>query len=113
MSKKFKRKNKFDSHKHPINTITAISCAVVNFIILIVMIIKATVTDGNAGLLIGLIGVLAIIICAFGIYYAFKGLKVDENNVFTFPLVAIISNILLTVILVVMYIVGIILSVKG
>ena len=113
MSKKFRRKNKFDDHKFPVNTITAISCGIVNLIILIFMIVRATLTDGNVGMIIGLIGVLAILIGAFGIFYAFKGLKSDENNIFTFPLIAIISNILLTFVFVAMYVVGIILSVKG
>lgn len=113
MSKKFRRKNKFDAHKLPVNTITAVSCGVVNLIILIYMIVKATLTDGNVSMIVGLIGVLAIVIGGFGIYYSFKGFRSDENSVSTLPLIAIIVNILFVLILVVMYIGGIILSVKG
>ena len=113
MNKKFRRKNKFDSHLIPVNTVTAILCAVVDLIIIIYMISRATITDGNVGSIIGLIGVVAIVISAYGIYYAFKGLKEDDNNYFTVPLITIIANILITVVLVVMYIVGIVLSIKG
>lgn len=113
MSKKLRRKNKFDSHLMPVNTVTSIICAIINLIIIIYMIARATITDGNVGVIVGLIGVFAIIIGAYGIYYAFKGLKEDENNYFTFPLIAVITNIVFTLFLVVMYIVGIILSVKG
>ena len=113
MSKKFRRKNKFDAHKLPVNTITAVTCAAINLIVLIYMIVKATLTDGNVSLIIGLIGVMAIVIGGFGIYYSFKGFKSDENSVSTLPLIAIIVNILLVLVLVVMYIGGIILSVKS
>ncbi|MBE5935202.1 MAG: hypothetical protein E7262_05360 [Lachnospiraceae bacterium] len=113
MSKKFRRKNRFDDHKFLINTIFAIACAAINILVFIFMIIRATIADGNVGTIFGVIGIVSLVISAFGIYYSFKGLKADENSVFTFPLIAIIANILITVILVAMYIVGIILSVKG
>ena len=113
MSRRIRRKNKFDVHLLPVNTVTSIVLASVNFIILIVAIIKSTLADGKMDIMIGLVGVLEMVIGAYGIYYAIKGIKEDNSNYMTLPLVAIISNSVIMLILVIMYIVGIILSVKG
>lgn len=107
MNRRIRRRNKKHIlNKISMNCIISLGCALLNMIIMIVMGYRSTVTDGNASLLVGLAGVCAMIISGYGIYYAFKGLKEDDNNYFTIPLISIISNILIAVILLVMYIVG-------
>lgn len=101
------RKRRYSIEKLPINTSISIVCAIVDLIIMIILCYKATTSNGNVGIITGLVGVLAIIIGGYGIYYAVKGIREDDNNYFTIPLIAIIANSVLTLFLVVLYIIGI------
>ena len=107
MNRRLRKRKKFSIENLPINTTISIVCAVVNLIIMIVLCYKAVVSNGNVGLITGLVGVLAMIIGGYGIYYSFKGVREDDNNYFTIPLIAIIVNIVLTLIFIILYIVGI------
>ncbi len=107
MNRKLRKRRKKGLDSLPINTSISIVCAAVNFIIIVVLTIKATTSDGNAGILTGLVGLLSIAIGGYGIYYSIKALKEDDNNYITVPLIGIIANSVLTLFLVVLYIIGI------
>ena len=107
MNRRIRKRRKNSIDNLPVNTSISILCGVANLIIIGIMCYRATSTNGKLGIITGLVGVLAIIVGGNGIYYAFKGVREDDNNYFTIPLVAIIVNILLTVFLVVLYIIGI------
>ena len=107
MNRRIRKRRKYSIDNLPVNTSISILCGIANLIITCILCYRATKTDGNLGLITGMVGVLAIIIGGNGIFYAFKGVREDDNNYFTIPLIAIIVNILLTVFLVVLYIIGI------
>lgn len=107
MNRKIRKRRKKGLDSLPMNTSISIACAAVNFIVIVVLTVKATTSDGNVGLITGLVGLLSIVIGGYGIYYAIKGLREDDNNYITAPLISIIANSLLTLFLVVLYIIGI------
>ena len=107
MNRRIRKRKRYSIENLPVNTTISIICGVANLIITCILCYRATTTNGDLGLITGIVGVLAIIIGGNGIFYAFKGVREDDNNYFTIPLVAIIVNILLTVFLVVLYIIGI------
>ena len=107
MNRRIRKRKRYSIENLPVNTTISIICGVAHLIITCILCYRATTTNGDLGLITGIVGVLAIIIGGNGIFYAFKGVKEDDNNYFTIPLVAIIVNILLTVFLVVLYIIGI------
>ena len=107
MNRKIRKRRKNRLEDLPINTSISIGCAIVNLIVIIILTIKATISNGNSSILMGLIGVVSIIIGGYGIYYAIKGIKEDDTNYMTMPLIAIISNSILTLFFIVLYIIGI------
>lgn len=107
MNRKLRKRRKKGLNSLPINTSISIGCAVVELLIILVMTIKATVSDGNVGIITGLVGLLSIVIGGYGIYYSIKGFREDDNNYITAPLIAVIANGILTLFLVVLYVIGI------
>ena len=107
MNRKLRKRRKKGLDSLPINTSISIVCAAVNLIIIVVLTVKATASDGNAGILTGLVGLLSIAVGGYGIYYSIKALKEDDNNYITMPLIAIIANSVMTLFLLVLYIIGI------
>ena len=107
MNRRIRKRKRYSIENLPANTTISIICGVANLIITCILCYRATTTNGDLGLITGIVGVLAVIIGGNGIFYAFKGAKEDDNNYFTIPLIAIIVNIVLTLIFIILYIVGI------
>lgn len=107
MNRKLRKRRRNGLDSFPINTSISIACAAVNLIVIVVLIIKATTSDGNAGILTGLVGLLSVAIGGYGIYYSIKAIKEDDNNYITMPLIGIIANSVFTLFLLVLYIIGI------
>jgi uncharacterized membrane protein YidH (DUF202 family) len=64
------------------------------------------ISSGDGGLIIGIIGILIFVLGIFGFVLSYKALK-QRDIYYRFPMIGIISNGIMLVILMIIYILGI------
>ena len=104
---KRKRKRRLRFIDLPQKTLTGVLCGIVSILTLIILIIISTVNKGQAGIGIGVAGMLAFIINIIGMTMTVKGIQESENMFFTLPLLGLVFNGIMLVVYLVLYVVGI------
>lgn len=103
--KKRKKRYKFSDKIHPFSAILSVGGAIIAFVILIILCIKASQIKEGASLIYGAFGMIAMLISLLGLLAAILCFKRKEIHYF-FPLVGTITNGILSLIFIIIYIMG-------
>ncbi|MFQ9510313.1 MAG: DUF6142 family protein [Lachnospiraceae bacterium] len=96
----------FGAKKHTPQGIISCSLFLIELVIFLISIIVSYQASGNAGLYIGILGVLISIIAVVGAYYGYLGLRVKERVQHKSAGLGLIMNLLTLIGMTVLYIYG-------
>lgn len=104
--RKKKDEFKFSDKYHPVQGIVGVVLAILVLITSCVLFYISSTSSGNAGVWIGLIGVLLLIINIIGFVLSVRGFR-KQDIYYHFPIAGILLNGFLFVVFLLLYIVGI------
>lgn len=100
-----KEKYQFTGRKHSIRGILSFLIGCLVLIGFIVISVISGANEGNAGLYVGIIGLLLLALAIYGIVLGVKSCK-EKDIYYQMPIIGVILNGIFTVVFVVLYVVG-------
>jgi ABC-type transport system involved in cytochrome c biogenesis permease subunit len=97
---------KFSDKRHPIIGVISVILAVSSFITIMILFLVSSQQQGNSGIMIGLIGILAFFLSVLGLILAVISAREKEIH-YTFPIIGMGFNGILMIIYMIIYVVGI------
>lgn len=98
---------KFSGRSHSVKGLMSVIIGSVSLITLIVLSIISSLSKGNGGLIIGVIGILLFVFTIVGFILGIKGCR-EKEIYYTAPIVGMVMNGFLSILFFALYMVGLI-----
>lgn len=105
MFKTKRRSYKFSDKRHPVKALVSVALMVIAFAAIISLSFWSSGTEGNGGLLIGGIGLAAMIVSLVGFILGIQSLK-QKEIIYLFPIMGTLMNGFLLIAYFIIYIIG-------
>jgi len=88
------------------DTMVGIYIGITTFLFLLALVIYSTFKRGNAGVGVGIVGVITMIISGLGLLVSIRGIRRKDCMYYTVPIISIGANVIIFIFTFLLYVIG-------